>query len=419
MTNPASLFPCALPQGYDLAKTRADFPILAEMINGKPLAYLDSAASAQRPRQVLEAMTRFYERDYANIHRGVHTLSQRATKKFEDARETVRRFINAAKAEEIVFTKNATEAFNLVAQSWGRANLQPGDEVIVSELEHHANLVPWQMIAAERGAKIVKLPVTERGSLDINDLKKIITPRSKVLAIAHISNTTGAVVPVKEFIALAHEHGMIAVVDGAQAAPHMAINMRELDADFYAFTGHKLYGPSGIGVLYGKLALLNALPPYQGGGGMIASVSFSGTTYAAPPHKFEAGTPPIAEAIGLAAAIDYVGTLGLQRIAAHEARLTDDALQKLRSINAVRLFGDPPHRAGIISFTIQHIHPHDIGTILDQAGVAVRAGHHCAQPMMERFGVPATIRASFGLYNTQDDVDALIAGIRRAQELFA
>jgi cysteine desulfurase / selenocysteine lyase len=415
----AALFACAMPQNYDVEKIRADFPILREQIHGRPLVYLDSAASAQRPRQVLEAMQRFYENDYANIHRGVHELSLRATRKYEAARETVQRFLNAARPEEIVFTKNATEAINLVAFSYGRTFFRAGDEVVVTELEHHANIVPWQLLEQQLGIVVKPVRLTDRGEIRLEDIAAALTPKTKMLAVAHISNTLGTVLPIAEIAKLAHGRGVPVLVDGSQAVARLPVDVRALDADFYVFTGHKLYGPSGIGVLYGKHSLLDKMPPWQGGGGMIASVSFSGTSFAGVPMRFEAGTPPIAEAIGLAAAIDYVSTIGLPRIAAHEDDLLRYAEEKMRAVPGLRIIGTAPEKAGIISLVIDGAHPHDIGTVLDQHGVAVRAGHHCAQPVMDRFGIPATIRVSFGMYNTQGEIDVLIAALRQAQELFA
>jgi cysteine desulfurase/selenocysteine lyase len=403
---------------YDVEAMRRDFPILAQKIYGKPLVYLDNGASAQKPRAVIDCITKVYETEYANVHRGVHYLSQVATDAMEAAREKVRAFINAAKIEEIIFVRNATEAINLVASSWGRTNLKPGDEILLTTMEHHANIVPWQFRVESNGAVIKVAPIADDGSLIMEAFARLLNPRTKMVAVTHVSNALGTVVPVAEVIRLAHAAGAKVLIDGCQAVPHMAVDVRALDADFYVFSGHKLYGPSGIGVLYGKEALLEAMPPYQGGGEMISSVTFEKTTYAELPFKFEAGTPNIADAIAFGAAIDYVTALGLDRIAAHEHGLLTYATEKLSALNDVRIFGTAPDKAAILSFTIHDIHPHDAGTILDREGVAVRTGHHCAQPVMDRFGQPATIRASFGLYNTKSEVDALVAALKRVREIF-
>jgi cysteine desulfurase/selenocysteine lyase len=413
------MFACAAPRGYDVMQYRKDFPILATEIHGHPLVYLDNAASAQKPQQVIEAMTRFMENDYANIHRGVHELSVRATNAFENARETVRRFINAAEAKEIIFTRVGTEAINLVASSWGRKFLKPGDEIILTALEHHSNIVPWQMLRAETGVVLRVVPITPEGEVRIEDVKAALSPKTKLVAIAHVSNALGTVLPVEEITALAHKAGALVLVDGCQAIVHKAVDVRALDADFYVFTGHKLYGPTGIGVLYGKHDILREMPPYQGGGEMIASVSFAETTYKDPPHRFEAGTPPIVEAVGLAAAIDYVSTIGMSRIARHEADLLAYATEKLRAVNSLRIVGTAREKAGVLSFVMEGAHPHDIGTILDRQGIAIRAGHHCAQPLMDFLGLPGTARASFGLYNTKDEIDALANALQKVREIFA
>lgn len=418
------VFACAAPQSFKADQYRKDFPILGEMIHGNPLVYLDNAASTHKPRTVIESMQRFMESDYSNIHRGVHELSMRATNKYEAARETVSRFLHAKRAEEIVFVRNGTEAVNLVAATWGRKFLKADDEVVITTLEHHSNIVPWQMVCAEKGAKLRVVPVTDSGEVRIEDVKAALSSHTKLVAVAHVSNVLGTVLPIAEIIKLAHGVGALALIDGCQAVARIPVDVQELDADFYAFSGHKLYGPTGIGVLYGKYDLLQSMPPYQGGGGMIASVTFDETTYREAPFRFEAGTPAIVEAIGLAAAIDYVATIGIARIGRHEDELLHYASEKLRSINSIKMFGDANTsksvmRAGVLSFTMQGAHPHDIGTILDRQGIAIRAGHHCAQPLMERFGVPATARASFALYNTKADVDALIAGLKKVQEIFA
>jgi cysteine desulfurase/selenocysteine lyase len=418
------LFACAAPQAFKAEQYRKDFPILGEIIHGKPLVYLDNAASTQKPRMVIEGVQRFLEHDYSNIHRGVHELSVRATNKYEAARETVRKFIHAARSEEIVFVRNGTEAINLVAATWGRATLKEGDEVVVTTLEHHSNIVPWQMLREEKGIKLRVVPVTDAGEIRIEDVKAVLSPRTKMVAVAHVSNVLGTVLPVAEIIQLAHGVGAKVLIDGCQAVARIPVDVQALDADFYVFSGHKLYGPTGVGVLYGKQALLNAMPPYQGGGGMIASVTFEETTYRESPARFEAGTPAITEAVGLAAAIDYVSTIGIARIGRHEDELLAYATDKLRSINSISIVGGaetkkPVLKAGVLSFTMQGAHPHDIGTILDRHGIAIRAGHHCAQPLMEWFGVPATARASFGLYNTLADVDALVEGLEKVREIFA
>jgi len=407
-----------LAGGLDIERIRADFPILAETVYDKPFVYLDSAASAQKPRQVIDAITRTYETEYANVHRGVHYMSQKATDTMEAAREKVRAFINAADPREVIFVRGATEGINLVASSWGRQNLTTGDEIIVSEMEHHSNIVPWQMIGEQTGAVLKVVPVDDSGMLMMDQYKKLISARTKMVAITHVSNALGTVTPIKDIIRIAHEKGVPVLVDGCQAAPHMPLDMQALDADFYVFSGHKIYGPSGIGVLYGKADLLEAMPPYQGGGEMIDTVTFEKTTYADLPFKYEAGTPHIAGAIALGAAVDYINDLGFDAIAAHEHDLLEYATEQLGAVNSLRLIGTAPEKAGIISFLLGDVHPHDVGTILDREGVAVRTGHHCAQPIMDRFDVAATVRASFGLYNSREDVDALVAAMGRVQGIF-
>ena len=404
---------------YDVEAIRRDFPILSRTVHGKPLVFLDSAASAQKPQIVIDAVANCYSEEYANIHRGVYFLSQLATEKFEGARGKVQRFLNAADAREIVFTRNATEAINLVASSYGRRFLKKGDEIILSEIEHHSNIVPWQLLRDETGIVIKVAPVDDRGALLLDRFRALLSERTKLVAVTHMSNALGTVLPVKEIARLAHDAGALALVDGCQAVPHMPVDVREIDADFYVFSGHKLYGPSGIGVLYAKAPLLEAMPPYQGGGEMIVSVSFEKSTYAPIPHKFEAGTPHIAGAIGLGAAIDYVTATGLNRISDHEHALTTYATERLMAIPGVSLVGTAPGKGSILSFTVEGVHPHDVGTILDHHGIAVRAGHHCAQPVMDRFKVPATVRASLGMYNTEAEVDALTAAIRHVREIFA
>lgn len=404
--------------GFDIDRIRADFPILAEKVYGKPLVFLDSGASAQKPRVVIDAMTRMLEHSYANVHRGIYSLSQSATDQFEKARDTVARFIGTPDSREIVFTRNATEAINLVAYSWGQAFLKAGDEVLISHMEHHANIVPWQLLRDRIGIVLKVAPVNDAGELIWDEFVKLIGPRTRLVAITHVSNTLGTIVPVADVVRVAHEKGVKVLIDGSQAVQHMHVDVKALDVDFYAFTGHKLYGPTGIGVLYAKAALLEAMPPWQGGGDMILSVTFEKTEYNDIPHKFEAGTPAFVEAVGLGAAIEYVQSIGLEAIAAHEHDLLLYATEKLQAINSLRIIGNAKDKAGVISFVLEGIHPHDIGTILDREGIAVRVGQHCAHPLMERFGVPATVRASFGLYNTRAEVDALCAGLQRVREIF-
>ena len=405
--------------GLDVERVRKDFPILAEEVHGKPLVYLDSASSAQKPRQVIDAMSQLYETSYANIHRGVYRLSQLSTQAFEATRERAARFLGAADSREIVFTRNATEAINLVASTWGRSHLGPGDEVLLTEMEHHANIVPWQMLCETTGARLRVAPIDDAGELIVEEFARLLGPSTRMVAFTHVSNALGTINPVKQLCALAHEHGAVVLIDGAQAVPHLAVDVCDIDCDFYVFTGHKLFGPSGVGVLYGKLALLDEMPPYQGGGDMIESVTFEKTTYAPVPHKFEAGTPDIAGVIGLGAAIDYVETIGLDAIAAHEHELLEYATKQLESIPGLRIVGTARDKAAVVSFVLDFAHPHDIGTILDQEGIAVRTGHHCAQPVMARYGIAATARASFSIYNTRADVDALTVAIEKVRELFS
>ena len=403
---------------YDVDAIRRDFPILGETVYDRPLVYLDNGASAQKPKAVIDSLSRVYETEYANVHRGVHYMSQKATEAMEGAREKARAFVNAEHAHEAIFVRGATEGINLVASSWGQANLEAGDEVVLSVMEHHSNIVPWQIVAEQTGAAIRVAPIDDDGVLDMDALESLVGPRTRMVAITHVSNALGTVVPVEEVIRIAHRHGALVLLDGCQAVPHMAVDVRALDVDFYVYSGHKLYGPSGIGILYGKEALLKAMPPYQGGGEMIESVTFEKTTYAGLPFKFEAGTPHIAGAIGLGAAIDYVSGIGLDRIGAHESDILEYATARLGALNSVRLIGTAPEKAAIVSFNLEDVHPHDVGTILDREGVAVRTGHHCAQPVMDRFDVAATVRASFGLYNTKQEVDALVDALGRVQEIF-
>ena len=403
---------------YDVERIRAEFPILAREVYGKPLTYLDNAASAQKPRVVLERIQRAYGEEYANVHRGLHFLSNTATQAFEDARESVRRFLNAQSAEEIVFTRNATEAINLVAQSYGSLVIGEGDDVVLSILEHHSNIVPWHFHRERRGANLRWVPVDDAGALHVEDFEKTLTPRTRLVAITHMSNALGTVVPVAEIIRIAHDRGIPVLVDGSQAAVHMPVDVRALDADFYVFTGHKTYGPSGIGVLYAKRALLEAMPPYQGGGEMIFEVTTDTVTYNQPPHRFEAGTPAIVQAIGLGAALDYMDGIGRAAIQAHEADLLAYAEDRLKAINSIRILGTAPGKGAIVSFLMEGAHAHDISTVIDRHGVAVRAGTHCAMPLLQRFGVTATCRASFAMYNTRADVDRLAAALEAAQKLF-
>jgi cysteine desulfurase / selenocysteine lyase len=404
---------------FDVELVRRDFPILFQHVNGKPLVYLDNAATSQKPRQVIEAITRYYERDNSNVHRGVHALSGRATDAFEHGRSTVQRFLNAASASEVIFVRGTTEAINLVAQSYGRVHLGAGDEVIISAMEHHSNIVPWQILCEEKRARLRVVPISDRGEFRMDEYERLLSGKTKLVAVPHVSNALGTINPVREIVSRAHDVGAVVLVDGAQAAPRMKVDVQDLGCDFYAFSSHKAYGPTGIGVLYGKAALLDAMPPYQGGGDMIASVTFEKTVYNKLPHKFEAGTPDVAGAVGLDAALQYLERLGLDSIAAHEDDLLTYATDVVSAISGVQLIGTAPHKTGVLSFVIENIHPHDIGTILDQEGIAIRTGHHCAQPVMLRFGIPATARASFGLYNTRDEVDALARGIERVREVFA
>ena len=401
----------------DVAAIRRDFPVLARTVRGLPLTYLDNAASSQRPRAVIDAMSHYYENSHANVHRGVHTLSQEATDLFEGARAKVRRFINAKSTQEVVFVRGTTEAINLVAQSYGRPQFGPGDEILVSWLEHHANIVPWQMLCQQTGATLKVAPITQSGEVDFDAFAALLSPRTKLVALAHVSNALGTVIPVHRFIAAAKVRGVPVLLDGAQAVPHMKVDVQALDCDFYAFSGHKMCGPTGIGVLYGRESLLNAMPPWQGGGDMILAVSFEKTVYSGLPYKFEAGTPDIAGAIGLGAAIDYLDSLGMERIAAAEQALLVYANEQLATIPGLRFVGTASEKAAVVSFTIDKVHPHDLGTILDHEGVAIRTGHHCAMPVMEFFGLPATARASFAFYNTRAEVDRLVAALHTAREM--
>jgi len=412
------LEPSAAAAPFDVERVRADFPILSRTVHGKPLVFLDSGASAQKPRQVIDALSRCYESEYANIHRGVYELSAKATDAYEGARARVQRFVNARSASEIVFTKGATEAINLVATSWGGAFLGEGDEVVLSVLEHHANIVPWQLLRERTGIVLKVVPTDERGAFPLDAYEALVGPRTKLVALTHVSNALGTVTPVDEIVRIAHDQGALVLIDGAQGIVHCPVDVQALDVDFYCFSGHKLYGPSGIGVLYGKQALLAAMPPYQGGGDMIERVTFERTTFAPPPARFEAGTPPIAGTVGLHAAIDYVASFDPAAVAAHEHDLLTYATERLSALNSIRLYGTAPRKAAIVSFTMDGVHPHDIGTILDRAGVAVRVGHHCAQPLMDHFDIAGTVRASFGLYNTRGDIDRLVDGLDKVREIF-
>ncbi len=405
-------------RAFDVEKIRNDFPILKRKVHGHPLVYLDNAATTQKPRAVIEAIRRLYEDYYSNIHRGVHLLSQQSTAAYEETRAKVQRFINARESREIIFVRGTTEAINLVMHSFGRGHIQTGDEVLISAMEHHSNIVPWQILCEDTGAKLRVAPMNDRGELLLDEFEKLLNPKTKFVSITHVSNALGTVNPVKEIVAMAHRSGVPVLVDGAQAAPHLKVDVQDLDCDFYAFSGHKIYGPSGVGVLYGKAALLEAMHPYQGGGDMISSVTFEKTIYNVLPYKFEAGTPSIADGIALGNAFDYINAVGFEKIAEHEHELLEYATSAVSEISGVRLIGTADHKAGVLSFIMEGIHPHDIGTILDQEGVAIRTGHHCAQPVMERFGIPATARASFGLYNTKEEVDALVRGLHKVKEVF-
>ncbi|HKR29704.1 MAG TPA: cysteine desulfurase [Terriglobales bacterium] len=404
---------------FDVERVRREFPILNQKVRGKALVYLDNAATSQKPQPVIDAIARYYQSGNANIHRGVHFLSEHATGEHEAARQAVRQFINAARTEELIFVRGTTEGINLVAQTYGRAHVGAGDEVLVSAMEHHSNIVPWQILCEQQGAKLRVIPINDQGELLLGEFEKMIGPRTRIVAVAHVSNALGTVNPIREIVEIAHAHNVPVVVDGAQAVPHSKVDVQDLDCDFYAFSGHKMYGPMGIGVLYGKYKVLEAMPPYQGGGDMIRSVTFEKTQYNTLPYKFEAGTPDVAGAIGLGAAIKYLNSVGIENVAAHEHELLGYATQALSKLPGIRIVGNAKEKAAVLSFVMDGVHPHDIGTILDQEGIAVRTGHHCAQPIMQRFGIPATVRASFGLYNTTAEVDALVAGIKKVQEVFA
>ncbi|MEI8237202.1 MAG: cysteine desulfurase [Methylococcaceae bacterium] len=403
---------------YPIEQIRADFPILNEKIRNKPLVYFDNAASCQKPQAVIDSMVKLYSHDYANVHRGVHTLSVRSTDQMESARHKIKTFINAASDKEIIFVRGATEAVNLIAQTYGRANIHAGDEILITAMEHHSNIVPWQMLCEQTGAILKVAPINVAGELLMDEFEQLLSAKTKLVAVVHMSNALGTLNPVEKIIDLAHAKNIPVMLDGAQAIPHTAVDVQKLDCDFYVFSGHKLYGPSGVGVLYGKQALLEAMPPYQGGGDMIRTVSFEKSTYAGLPYKFEAGTPAIAEIIGLGAAVDYLNTIGMQAIADHEASLLAYATQQALQIDGLKIIGEAKEKGAILSFTLGRIHPHDIGTMLDSLGIAIRAGHHCAMPVMEFYQVPATARASFGMYNTHAEIDVLISGIKNLIEMF-
>jgi cysteine desulfurase/selenocysteine lyase len=405
--------------GIDVENVRKDFPILSRMVHGNKLVYLDNAATSQKPRAVIDAISNYYEDENSNIHRGVHFLSQLATEGYENARSTIQKFVNAAEAREIIFVRGTTEGINLVAQTYGRAHVGAGDEVLISAMEHHSNIVPWQILCEEKRAHLRVAPINDQGELVLEEFEKLLTARTKIVAVTHVSNALGTINPLAAIIAMAHRRNIPVLVDGAQAVPHIPVDVQALDCDFYAFSGHKVYGPTGIGALYGKAALLEAMPPYQGGGDMISSVTFEKTTYNKLPYKFEAGTPDVAGVIGMGAGIEYLNRLGIDRVADHEHELLAYATKMIAAIPGIRLIGTAQEKTGVLSFVMDDVHPHDIGTILDQQGIAIRTGHHCAQPVMERFAVPATARASFAVYNTKEEIDALAAGIQKVKEVFA
>jgi cysteine desulfurase / selenocysteine lyase len=417
--NPVRRARAAEQTGFDVSRVRADFPILARKVHGKPLVYLDNAATTQKPQAVVDAIARYYAEQNANIHRGVHTLSELATESYEQARAAAQRFLGAAASCEIIFVRGTTEGINLVAQTWGRTHVGRGDEIVLTAMEHHSNIVPWQILCEQQGAKLRVAPINDDGELLLDELEKLLGPKTKLVALAHVSNVLGTVNPARTVAEMAHRRGARVLLDGAQAVPHLPVDVRALDCDFYVYSGHKVYAPTGVGALYGKAELLDAMPPYQGGGDMISSVTFEKTLYNRLPYKFEAGTPNVSGAIGLRAALDYVDAIGLDRIAAHEHRLLAYGTERLRAIPGLRLIGTARKKEGVLSFVVDGIHPHDLGTVLDQQGIAIRTGHLCAQPLMQRFGVPATARASLALYNTMEEIDALAGGLEKAREVFA
>jgi cysteine desulfurase/selenocysteine lyase len=404
---------------FDVYRVRAEFPILARKVQGKPLVYLDNAATTQKPQAVIDAIVRYYTEQNANIHRGVHTLSEQATESYEQARAFVQRFLNATEPSEIIFVRGTTEGVNLVAQTWGRTHVGREDEIVISTMEHHSNIVPWQILCEQQGARLRVAPINDDGELLLDEFEKLLGPKTKLVSMAHVSNVLGTVNPVRKVVEMAHRWKARVLLDGAQAIPHMSVDVRALDCDFYVFSGHKVYGPTGIGVLYGKAELLDAMPPYQGGGDMIRSVTFEKTLYNRLPYKFEAGTPHVSGAIGLRAALEYVNAMGLDRIAAHEHQVLAYGTERLQAIPGLRLIGTAREKEGVLSFVVDGIHPHDVGTVLDQEGIAIRTGHHCAQPLMQRFGVPATARASLALYNTMEEIDTLASGLHKVREVFA
>ena len=409
----------ATAPALDVERLREDFPILSQRVRGKPLVYLDNAATSQKPRPVIEAVTRFYSSENANIHRGVHFLSERATLAYDAVRERVARFLNASSAREIVFTRGTTEAINLVAQSWGRSALRAGDEILITGMEHHSNIVPWQLVAAATGAVVRAVPITDAGELDLEAFDRLLTERTRLLAVVHLSNALGTINPVRAMIARARERGVVTLVDGAQSAAHLPVDVQAIGCDFFAFSGHKVFGPTGVGVLYGRAALLERMPPWQGGGDMIETVTLERSTWAQPPARFEAGTPMIAEVIGLGAALEYVESVGRTALGTWEEELLTYATERVSELPGVRIIGTAREKASVLSFVVEGVHPHDVGAVLDDEGIAIRAGHHCAQPVMQRFGVPATVRASFAFYNTREEIDALVRGLRRVRTLFA
>jgi cysteine desulfurase / selenocysteine lyase len=410
--------PAAAPP-LDVERVRQDFPILSERVRGKPLVYLDNAATSQKPRAVIDAVSRFYSAENANVHRGVHYLSERATLAYDEVRARVAHFLNAPSAETIVFTRGTTEAINLVAQSWGRGTLRAGDEILVTGMEHHSNLVPWQLVASQTGAVVRAVPITDAGELDLRAFDGLLTDRTRLLAAVHVSNALGTINPVRWMVSRAHERGIVTLIDGAQSVPHLPVDVQAIGCDFFAFSGHKVFGPTGVGALYGRAELLEGMPPWQGGGDMIESVTLEHSTWARPPARFEAGTPMIAEVIGLGAALEYVETIGHAAIGAWEEELLAYATERFRALDGVRLVGTAREKASVLSFLVEGVHPHDVGAVLDDDGIAIRAGHHCAQPVMRRLGIPATARASFAFYNTRDEVDALVRGVERVRRVFA
>ena len=416
--SPEGRSPSAGQTAFDVERIRDDFPILMQRVHGKPLVYLDNAATSQKPTAVIDTLARYYTEENSNVHRGIHSLSQLATQHYEDARGKIRRFINASDDQEIIFVRGTTEGINLVAQSYGRQHVGEGDEIIISTMEHHSNIVPWQILCQERGARLLVIPINDDGELLMDEYEKLLSPRTKLVSVVHLSNALGTINPVERIVEMAHSYGAPVLLDGAQSVSHTPIDVQKMGCDFFAFSGHKIYGPTGIGVLYGKRELLESMPPYQGGGDMIKSVSFEKTTYNSLPYKFEAGTPNIAGVIGLGTAIDYVNNLGLGSISSHEQQLLEYGTHRLSEIGSLRLIGTAKEKASVLSFCIEGIHPHDIGTILDTEGIAIRTGHHCTQPLMDRFGVPATARASLAFYNTKEEIDALVKGIDKVMDVF-